>query len=195
MGRFKKEVNRRTSSEHRDAGEGDQARWAKCFCFSFCVLDGNIWILSELVYFSISSYRKWSVIGHPNSVLLTSIKCSLWKLISNWWLLLMTIASYLQIWCKVSRTRLSRVVNKTSWWELFIIHFKIRYLVTSRGGETIMYIFFPGYDPSIVTTGETEWAGQDSLIQPQHYIALVGVLFKLNKSIIGRPLALSLFLF
>ena len=26
MGRFKKEVNRRTSGEHRDAGEGDQAR-------------------------------------------------------------------------------------------------------------------------------------------------------------------------
>ena len=181
MGCFKKEVNRRTSSEHRDLGEGDQARWAKCFCFSFCVLDGNIWILSELVYFSIYSYRKWSVIGHPNSILLTSIKCSLWKLISNWWLLLMTIASYLQIWGKVSRTRLSRVVNKICWWQLFIIYFKKRYLVTSRGGEIIMYIFFPGHDLSLVTTGETEWAGQDSLIQPQHCIVWCFLLSWINQ--------------
>ena len=42
------------------------------------------------------------------------------------------------------------MVNKTS--------FKIRYSVTSMGGEIIMYIFLPGYDPSIMTTGETECA-------------------------------------
>ena len=36
MGCFKKEVNRRTSSEHRDGGEGDQV--SKVFLFLFLYL-------------------------------------------------------------------------------------------------------------------------------------------------------------
>ena len=78
--------------------------------------------------------------------------------------------------------------------ENYLLH-TLKIFSDLQGREIIMYIFFPGYDPSLVTTGETEWmgrAGFSASTATLHCHCLVFCV-KLNKSVIGRHLALSLF--